>query len=70
MSTGTDRTYTVHGMTCGHCELSVKEEVGEVTGVASVEVDLQTGRVTVRGEGFDDAAVRAAVGEAGYEVVS
>lgn len=70
MSTGTDRTYTVQGMTCGHCELSVKEEVGEVAGVASVEVDLPTGKVTVRGEGFDDAAVRAAVGEAGYEVVS
>ncbi|MFF3443871.1 heavy-metal-associated domain-containing protein [Streptosporangium sp. NPDC002721] len=61
-------TYTVTGMTCGHCVSSVKEEVGEVPGVTGVEVDLQTGRVDVSGDSFDDAAVRAAVKEAGYEV--
>ncbi|WP_248965376.1 heavy-metal-associated domain-containing protein [Sphaerisporangium perillae] len=64
-------TYTVKGMTCGHCVSSVKEEVGEVPGVTGVEVDLPTGLVTVQSEGpVDDAALTAAVQEAGYEVVS
>jgi copper chaperone len=66
----TERTYTVQGMTCQHCVASVQEEVGEVDGVERVDVDLATGAVTVVGEGVDDAAVRAAVDEAGYEVVS
>jgi copper chaperone len=65
----TQRTYTVKGMTCQHCVASVREEVGEVDGVEAVEVDLPTGLVTVVGDA-DDAAVRAAVDEAGYEVVS
>ena len=65
----TPRTYTVHGMTCNHCVLSVQEEVGEVAGVERVDVELATGRVSVTGEGFSDDAVRAAVEEAGYEVV-
>ena len=63
------REYTVHGMTCNHCVLSVTEEVGEVTGVQGVDVDLGSGRLVVRGA-VDDAAVRAAVVEAGYEVRS
>jgi copper chaperone CopZ len=54
-------------MTCNHCVLSVTEEVGEVTGVQDVDVDLASGRLVVRGA-VDDAAVRAAVAEAGYEV--
>ncbi|WP_433356450.1 heavy-metal-associated domain-containing protein [Microtetraspora malaysiensis] len=63
-------TYTVKGMTCGHCVSSVKEEVGEVAGVTGVEVDLATGLVTVDSEGpVDAAAIAAAVEEAGYEVV-
>jgi copper chaperone len=63
-------TYTVKGMTCGHCVQSVTEEVSEVAGVRGVEVDLASGRVTVSSEQqVDDAAVRAAVAEAGYEVV-
>ena len=60
-------TYTVQGMTCGHCVSSVKEEVGEVAGVESVDVDLESGRLTVTGSA-DDAAIRAAVAEAGYTV--
>lgn len=61
--------YTVTGMTCGHCATSVKEEVGEVTGVTGVAVDLATGRVTVTSERPVDAgAVTAAVRTAGYEV--
>lgn len=69
MST-TTRTYTVSGMTCEHCRSSVSEEVGDVAGVESVEVDLASGRVVVAGENFTDDAIRAAVDEAGYEVVS
>ncbi|MEV8637168.1 heavy-metal-associated domain-containing protein [Streptosporangium sp. NPDC051023] len=63
-------TYTVQGMTCGHCVSSVKEEIGEVPGITGVDVDLATGLVTVSGEGpISDDAIRAAVETAGYEVV-
>ena len=61
------REYTVNGMSCGHCEAAVKEEVSAVEGVESVDVDLATKLVVVRGEGLDDAAIRAAIDEAGYE---
>ena len=61
-------TYTVQGMTCGHCRASVIEEVSEVAGVEQVEVVLADGSLTVRGDGFEDAAVRTAVDEAGYTV--
>lgn len=68
MSSTTD--YTVTGMTCGHCAASVTEEVSEVAGVTGVDVDVDTGRVTVTStEVIDDASVRAAVEEAGYRVV-
>ncbi|GGD07555.1 heavy-metal-associated domain-containing protein [Nocardioides daphniae] len=63
-------TYTVSGMTCGHCVASVKEEVGEVPGVTDVEVVLETGQLTVTSdEPVDAAAVSAAVAEAGYQLV-
>jgi copper chaperone CopZ len=62
--------YTITGMTCHHCTLSVSEEVAEIPGVTAVDVDLATGRMTVAGEGFGDDAVRAAVAEAGYEVAA
>ena len=60
-------TYTVSGMHCGHCKAAVEQEVGEVTGVESVEADLDTKLVVVRGEGLEDSALRAAIDEAGYE---
>jgi copper chaperone CopZ len=61
------RRYTVTGMTCAHCVASVTEEVQEVAGVEGVDVDLATGALTVTTAGdLDDAAVRAAVAEAGY----
>jgi copper chaperone len=66
----TAREYTVQGMTCAHCVLSVREEVHEVAGVDKVDVDLASGRMTVTGEGFADDAIRAAVAEAGYEVAA
>lgn len=60
-------TYTVVGMTCGHCVASVTEEVGAIPGVEDVAVDLGSGRVTVTsGSLLDDAQVKAAVEEAGY----
>lgn len=61
-------THTVVGMTCDHCARSVSEEVSEVPGVADVQVDLASGRLTVTGHAVSDAAVAAAVEEAGYEV--
>lgn len=62
--------YAIEGMTCEHCVRSVTEEVSEVPGVESVDVDLATGRMVVRGAGVEPAAVRAAVSEAGYEVAA
>ena len=70
MSTSTDRTYTVTGMTCAHCVLSVREEVSEVAGVTDVDVDLASGCLTVSGSDISDDAVKAAVAEAGYGVAS
>lgn len=64
----TAKTYTVTGMTCAHCVNSVSGEVAKVTGVENVDVDLSTGRVVVSGD-FADEQVRAAVDEAGYELV-
>ena len=63
-------TYTVTGMTCGHCVASVTEEVSALGGVTGVQVDLATGRVTVASAApLADADVRAAVDEAGYQLV-
>lgn len=64
----TTSTYTVSGMTCEHCVRSVTEEVGEVAGVTAVQVELDSGRLTVEGDA-DDVAVEQAVHEAGYQVV-
>ncbi|GAA3443782.1 hypothetical protein Pve01_35550 [Planomonospora venezuelensis] len=62
-------TYRVEGMTCGHCVSSVTAEVSRVEGVTAVEVDLTAKLVTVTsGAPLDDAAVGAAVDEAGYEL--
>ena len=62
-------TWTVTGMTCGHCVASVTEEITEIPGVENVDVTLETGQVTVTGaEPVDTAAVRAAVEEAGYQL--
>ena len=61
-------TYRVPGMTCEHCRASVTEELSGVTGVESVAVDLETKLVEVSGQDLDDAALRAAIDEAGYEV--
>ena len=71
MTTSTEtRDYTVQGMTCSHCVLSVREEVSEVPGVSEVDVDLASGRLTVSGQAISDEAIRDAVSEAGYEVAA
>lgn len=60
-------TYTVTGMTCGHCVSSVKQEIGKIDGVTSVDVDLASGLVRVdSASDVADADVAAAVDEAGY----
>ena len=59
--------YTVTGMTCGHCEMSVREEVEEIPGASVSQVSHETGRLVVESDQpVDDAAVKAAVEEAGY----
>jgi copper chaperone len=64
-------TYRVEGMTCGHCVQAVSSEVGALSGVQKVDVDLSTGAVTVTSDApLDTEAVRAAVDEAGYRLVS
>ncbi len=60
-------SYTVAGMTCGHCKAAVTNEVEQVDGVNQVDVDLDSKRVVVRGENVSDDALRAAIREAGYE---
>ena len=67
----TTSTFTVVGMTCGHCVRSVEGEIGKIDGVESVSVDLTSGAVTVESsEPIADEAFVAAVDEAGYEVAS
>lgn len=67
MSTTTTE-YQVTGMSCGHCESAVREEVSSIPGVTGIDVSAATGRLTVTAEQpIDDAAVIAAVDEAGYE---
>ena len=67
----TTNTFTVVGMTCGHCVRSVKDEVGKIDGVNSVGVDFKSGLVTVESDtDIADETFVAAVDEAGYEVAS
>lgn len=68
MSAEPEKTYIVEGMTCGHCRAAVLSEVGAVAGVGTVNVDLESGRMVVRGDALDDTAIVAAVVEAGYDV--
>jgi copper ion binding protein len=64
-------TYAVKGMTCGHCVNAVSTEVGALPGVRKVDVDLETGGVTVTSDQpLDIEAVRGAVDEAGYELLA
>jgi len=60
-------TYSVPAIHCAHCAMSIREEISEVDGVDEVAVDLDSKLVTVTGDGLEDAALRAAIVEAGYE---
>jgi copper chaperone CopZ len=65
-----ETVYSVSGMSCDHCESAVTKEVTTIPGVTSVTAVAKTGLVTVTSEQpLDDTAVRAAVDEAGYELV-
>ena len=68
----TRKTYAVSGMTCGHCVTAVTEELTQLPGVTDVSIDLVTGGTSsvhvVSDTALDDAQVRDAVGEAGYEL--
>jgi copper chaperone len=61
-------SFSVPGMTCGHCEAAIKQEVGGVAGVTAVEVDLETKDVVVTGVSLDRDALVAAIDEAGFDV--
>ena len=63
----TTLTYTVPSLRCSHCEAAVREQLRAVVGVREVDVDLVRKTVAVRGVELEDAALRAAIGEAGYE---
>jgi copper chaperone len=65
----TTNTYTVEGMTCGHCVAAVTEELAKLDGVSHVEVDLASGSVTIESDHpLDSVDVAAAVEEAGYAI--
>lgn len=62
--------FQVTGMTCSHCEMSIREEVSEIAGVTEIQVSAQTGKLSVTADTeIDDQAVLAAVEEAGYSAV-
>ena len=63
-------SYSVPGMHCGHCKAAVTRELESVAGVEAVDVDLDSKRVTITGHRLDDAQLRAAIDEAGYEVAA
>lgn len=67
-SKASERIYEVAGMTCDHCVAAVRESVGALPQADDVTVDLDSGKLAVRGSGLDDAAVRAAVEEVGYSL--
>jgi copper chaperone CopZ len=60
-------SYTVPGVSCEHCRHAISEEVGTVAGVDDVDVDLDSKVVTIRGSGLDDASLREAIADAGYD---
>ncbi|MFF7155630.1 cation transporter [Streptomyces sp. NPDC008139] len=65
-----EAVYSVAGMSCGHCESAITKEVTAIPGVTSVKAVASTGLLTVASEQpVDDESVRAAVDEAGYELV-
>ena len=69
MSETTDQlTYSVPGMSCGHCRAAITAELAKLSGVSQVDVDLETKRVRVTGSLLDDLAIRTAIDDAGYDI--
>jgi copper chaperone CopZ len=66
--TASELTYSVPGVSCGHCRAAITAEVERILGVRRVDVDLEAKRVTVTGDELDDAAIRVAIDEAGYDI--
>jgi copper ion binding protein len=64
----TEISYAVPGVSCEHCRVAITNEVGTLGGVSAVAVDLEAKTVTVSGAGLDDAAIRNAIDDAGYDV--
>ena len=66
-----EKTMIVEGMSCGHCSARVKQALEAVNGVSSADVDLDSGTVQIALSGaVDDASLRQAVEDAGYDVVA
>jgi copper chaperone len=61
-------TYSVPGVSCGHCRTAISSEVSKIAGVRAIDVDLERKVVTVTGAGFNEAAIRDAIDEAGYDI--
>jgi copper chaperone len=61
-------TYSVPGVSCGHCRTAITDEVTRLGGVAAVDVDLERKLVSVTGAEIDDGAIRDAIDEAGYDI--
>jgi copper chaperone len=70
MNGSEQRAFNVKGMTCEHCVAAVREEVGAVPGVGTVDVDLASGALLISGSNFDGEAVRSAVEAAGYSLAA
>ncbi|MDA8116178.1 MAG: heavy-metal-associated domain-containing protein [Actinomycetota bacterium] len=64
------KVYRVDGMTCQHCVKAVSDELAQVPGIANFDVNLDTKLVTIDGDALDDAAIVAAIDEAGYEALA
>ncbi len=64
------KVVSIEGMSCMHCVMRVKKAIGELAGVASVDVDLAGKKATVEGDALDDAALKAAVEDVGYDVTA
>ena len=67
-SATTEISYAVPGVSCEHCRVAITTEVGKLAGVSAVAVDLDAKTVTVTGAALDDAAIRNAIDDAGYDV--
>lgn len=63
------KTLLVEGMSCGHCEKAVKGALGELDGVKSVLVNLETKEVQVEGDNLEDSILKDAIEDAGYDVI-